>query len=423
MTHSTISKKSAALNRTDENIDSLAISKINELMFEGTLDDFKAPFSSDSSYNVFDCKGNHVCKMHSMRSTSDLIESLNIIKESSLEIGSRVEISATEDHESDTGIISKISDDGELLTVKLHSGDVRQFNKKDVKLDSDEESSQESSEDTFYVALQSEDDGESFVGMISKSDGRWKEYSAVGNPDSRWGSTYMSYLTVDQVMSYVTKDYLRFFEVSGPFNTKQEALDDLESNGVSLDENISEDVSDDVLEFLTKAYNEMAKSAAYSVEAKKELREIYNDLRSALMKSDVARFKQVSNRHHSKSPDLADELYDSFYKNAGVKDINALVSKFKMNEEILKIASSFMDKALKKISEATAYTDINDWKEAVKNSHPVHAKKIQFMSRMQGRKMTVSAEIPGLDRCFGVWDLEDEKGEVLSEKQNNLNRK
>jgi hypothetical protein len=69
----------------------------------------------------------------------------------------------------------------------------------------------------------------------------------------------------------------------------------------------------------------------------------------------------------------------------------------------------------KNLKEAITYTDINDWKQAVKNSYPQQAKRISFLSKMQGNKMTVSAEIKGEDRCYGVWDQEDDKGVVLSE--------
>jgi hypothetical protein len=62
-----------------------------------------------------------------------------------------------------------------------------------------------------------------------------------------------------------------------------------------------------------------------------------------------------------------------------------------------------------------AYTDINDWKAAVKASHPTKAAKMKFNGRMEGGKTTISAEVPGEDRCYGVWDAKDESGTVLKE--------
>jgi hypothetical protein len=67
------------------------------------------------------------------------------------------------------------------------------------------------------------------------------------------------------------------------------------------------------------------------------------------------------------------------------------------------------------------FTDIDNWKDAVKNSYPTYAKKMKFLSKMEGNKMTVSAEVPGLDRSFGVWNQEDEKGVVLSESPEDRN--
>lgn len=92
-------------------------------------------------------------------------------------------------------------------------------------------------------------------------------------------------------------------------------------------------------------------------------------------------------------------------------------SGLELDESVQNMLSSFMNKAFNrpKVDEAITYTNIEDWKKAVKNSYPQQASKMRFNGRMEGGKMTVSAEVPGIDRCFGVWDQEDEKGEVLSE--------
>jgi hypothetical protein len=67
------------------------------------------------------------------------------------------------------------------------------------------------------------------------------------------------------------------------------------------------------------------------------------------------------------------------------------------------------------IIEAQSYTDFDDWKAAVLHSYPAQAKKIKFKGRMEGDKDTISAEVPGEDRSYGVWDQDKEKGVVLSE--------
>ena len=73
-------------------------------------------------------------------------------------------------------------------------------------------------------------------------------------------------------------------------------------------------------------------------------------------------------------------------------------------------------KSVGMVREATEYTDFNDWKHAVLNSYPVQAKRIKFKGRMEGSKMTISAEIPGEDRSYGVWDEDKGNGVVLTEQ-------
>jgi hypothetical protein len=103
-------------------------------------------------------------------------------------------------------------------------------------------------------------------------------------------------------------------------------------------------------------------------------------------------------------------------------------AKAKMSKDLvklghLKMAKQFSDEGdailakYSKLKEAITYTDIEDWKQAVKNSYPQQARRISFLSRMEGSKMTVSAEIKGEDRCYGVWDQESDKGVVLSEAE------
>lgn len=59
------------------------------------------------------------------------------------------------------------------------------------------------------------------------------------------------------------------------------------------------------------------------------------------------------------------------------------------------------------------YDDFDVWKHAVKSYYP--GKKFKFAGRMEGGKQTISAEIPGEDRSYGVWDQDAENGVVLTE--------
>ena len=94
----------------------------------------------------------------------------------------------------------------------------------------------------FYVAIWDEDESKSFVGMIQIEGGHWVEHRVAGKAPYAWGgSKYMSYLTPDQVMSWLNKDYSNGYEVAGPFGDRGEAMSYAEDNFGSLkEENLDE---------------------------------------------------------------------------------------------------------------------------------------------------------------------------------------
>jgi hypothetical protein len=61
------------------------------------------------------------------------------------------------------------------------------------------------------------------------------------------------------------------------------------------------------------------------------------------------------------------------------------------------------------------------WKAGVKKAHPDYASKIQFKGRTEPGKdgksrNLINAEVPGLDRSFGVFNLDDpDDNEVLGD--------
>lgn len=69
------------------------------------------------------------------------------------------------------------------------------------------------------------------------------------------------------------------------------------------------------------------------------------------------------------------------------------------------------------ITENKQYKDFDAWKEAIKKAYPFYASKMQFKGRVEKGHDTISAEVPGLDRSFGIWtgDEEDGQGEILGE--------
>lgn len=61
------------------------------------------------------------------------------------------------------------------------------------------------------------------------------------------------------------------------------------------------------------------------------------------------------------------------------------------------------------------YTDEEEWVDAVKKAHPEVAAKLKFKGRVEGGKDTISAEVSGQDRSYGVFDNDAGKGIVLEE--------
>lgn len=58
------------------------------------------------------------------------------------------------------------------------------------------------------------------------------------------------------------------------------------------------------------------------------------------------------------------------------------------------------------------------WKQKVRDRHPEYGNRIRFVSKDNGA--VVSAEIPGVDRSFGVFDMATETGQVLDEVKQRL---
>lgn len=59
--------------------------------------------------------------------------------------------------------------------------------------------------------------------------------------------------------------------------------------------------------------------------------------------------------------------------------------------------------------------DHDEWMDAVRKSYPNIADKLKFKGRVEDGKHLFFAEIPGEDRCYGVYDMDKEEGEVLGE--------
>lgn len=88
----------------------------------------------------------------------------------------------------------------------------------------DEYEDDEQQDEGFFVVIGDEEDYSVFIGMLVKEDGKWRERTYSGNPPTNWGGTYMGYLTPQDVMSWLQKDYGRNYQVDGPFDSEEEAI-------------------------------------------------------------------------------------------------------------------------------------------------------------------------------------------------------
>jgi hypothetical protein len=75
---------------------------------------------------------------------------------------------------------------------------------------------------------------------------------------------------------------------------------------------------------------------------------------------------------------------------------------------ILKIAEM-------KMSVDKKYANFDTWKKAVMAHHPQVSSKLRWHGRVEGGKSTISAEVPGQDRSYGVWDSDKNVGVVLEQ--------
>ncbi len=96
---------------------------------------------------------------------------------------------------------------------------------KETEWDEVEDDDQEKQDEGFFVVIGREEAGAPFIGMITKDGGKWRETAISGPAPYNWGSSYMSYLTPEDIMSWIEKDYGRGAQVDGPFYDEESAND------------------------------------------------------------------------------------------------------------------------------------------------------------------------------------------------------
>jgi len=85
-----------------------------------------------------------------------------------------------------------------------------------------------------------------------------------------------------------------------------------------------------------------------------------------------------------------------------------------------KMGSNIQDYFAKKEGVDPGMAKLFSWKAEVLKAYPALSKQIKFLSKPDS---TISAEIPGQDRSYGVFDLNTEEGEVLEETTQRLDPK
>lgn len=163
-----------------------------------------------------------------------------------LEIGDEVEITGSVNFKGHHGEITRFGRDKHFVVVKLNNGGEHSFHSSDVSevedlddFDDDDDSEDRDDVNRFYVAFYDEDQERSWIGMITKEGGgKWHEKPFAGKPDHRWGTSYMSYLTPDDIMTWIYKDYDRSIEVEGPFYDEEEARDHVKHNWGKIEESV-----------------------------------------------------------------------------------------------------------------------------------------------------------------------------------------
>jgi predicted Ser/Thr protein kinase len=141
-------------------------------------------------------------------------------------------------------------------------------------------------------------------------------------------------------------------------------------------------------------------NSGMSREGKKECEMIIDSLLASV--DDKAMFERYYNKFMAKNTDAMDFVLDEVYAQMKVKGYQEFEAKaFGIKEE----------KVIK---------DYEQWKAAVEKKYPEYKGKFQFKGRVEGGKATISAEIKGMDRSFGVWDDDKDEGVVLEAKETPL---
>lgn len=154
-------------------------------------------------------------------------------------IGDVVYVSGNVRYKDEVGEIVDLGRNGDFVVVKLYAVDGnKSFHASDLTAETDEQTEkreereeEQDDEVEIYFSFYDQEEHKGWVGKVRRSeeDGRtkWREVRLKDEKSDRdWGnSTYMSYLSPSDLMTWVEKDYGNHYDVRGPFDSRQEARD------------------------------------------------------------------------------------------------------------------------------------------------------------------------------------------------------
>ena len=331
-------------------------------------------------------------KRHNMKEQF-LIKELLQLRESAddrltadhLYVGSPVEITGDVEFKGSTGEILSFGQDKKFVVVNLYNGGKHSFHSSDVReLEEDDFDEEDDESSDFYVVFHDEDEQDTWIGKLTQEGGKWRERTHKGKPDYRWGTSYMGYLSPDDVMSWIHKDYSRGMQIDGPFDSAQEAEQFAQHNYGRIGE---------MVESVSKT---VSKSGDFSLTCSGDRFSLHH------------KSKKIATLDHSDWMDLVDAVKNRTTGSFDGYSIKQKADSYTLHDstgkEIAYLSATDMDKLAADSKEYLSLTE-----------DPAQAKKIKFKGRMEGKKTTISAEIPGEDRSYGVWDGDDNEGVVLSE--------
>jgi hypothetical protein len=156
-----------------------------------------------------------------------------------LSVGDTVEVSGNVQFQDCVGEVESLH--GGFVAVKIYSSNsTHSFHASDLrKIDDDHDHGDDGDnedeydggdgDESFFVVIHDSDENKSFIGEFEKDGGRWREHVVSGKPPYAWGGRFMSYLSAHEIMSMLTRDF-KHYEVEGPFDSKEEAVEFVHGN-------------------------------------------------------------------------------------------------------------------------------------------------------------------------------------------------